>query len=140
MDELRTFHPERQIELRMPPKLDAVFDDGRVAQVLSNLVGNAIQYGSKDTPVTVQLSGTDAEIVIAINNRGPVIPPDQIARVFDPLVRAATSVGSDANERTSLGIGLFVSREIVHAHGGRIVVTSDEAEGTTFTVTLPRAQ
>jgi signal transduction histidine kinase len=140
--ELRTFHPERDIELRAPGRLDAVFDESRIAQVLSNLVGNAIQYGGAETPVKVDVrmdDGADEDrIVIAINNRGPVIPPDQIAKIFDPLVRAAASVCTDANERSSLGLGLFVSREIVHAHGGHIAVTSDAADGTTFTVTLPK--
>jgi signal transduction histidine kinase len=57
VNELRTFHPEQLIELQVPPQLDAIFDDSRIAQVLSNLIGNAIQYGSVDTPVTVHLTG-----------------------------------------------------------------------------------
>jgi signal transduction histidine kinase len=138
VDELRTFHPERCIELRVPPQLDAVFDDGRIAQMLSNLIGNAIQYGSLDTPVEVSLDGNDDEIVVVVNNQGRPIPSDKISCIFEPLVRVAANIHSDHAERTSLGIGLFISREIVHAHGGQIGVTSDAESGTTFTVTWPR--
>jgi signal transduction histidine kinase len=138
VDELRTYHPERRIELQMPPELDAVFDDGRVAQMLSNLIGNAIQYGSVDTPVKVSLDGNDDDIVVVVNNQGRPIPPDKVSCIFEPMIRVAADIHSDHAERTSLGIGLFIAREIAHAHGGQISVTSDAEDGTTFTVTMPR--
>jgi signal transduction histidine kinase len=138
VNELRTFHPEKQIDLHVPPQLDAIFDEGRIAQVLSNLIGNAIQYGSGEAPVTVRVSGTDGEVVIAVNNRGAAIPSEKLSSVFDPMVRIAASVSSDYLERTSLGIGLYISREIVHAHGGKVLLASTDADGTTFTVTMPR--
>jgi signal transduction histidine kinase len=138
VNELRTYHPEKQIDLHVPPQLDAIFDESRIAQVLSNLIGNAIQYGSGDAPVTVQVSGTDSDVVIAVNNRGTAIPSEKLSSVFDPMVRIAASVTSDYLERTSLGIGLYISREIVHAHGGKVLLASTDADGTTFTVTIPR--
>jgi signal transduction histidine kinase len=138
VDELRTYHPERRIELETPRELDAVFDDGRVAQMLSNLVGNAIQHGSADAPVMVRVTEAADEIVIVVNNRGPVIPFEKMGDIFDPLVRIVAHAGVEGAERTSLGIGLFVSREIVHAHGGTVEVASNAMDGTTFTVTLPR--
>jgi signal transduction histidine kinase len=141
VNESRTFHPERLIELHVPPKLEAIFDESRFAQVLSNLIGNAIQYGSPDAPVTVRLTSNGDDIEVAVNNRGATIEVDKVARIFDPMVRIAAnadSVESDYAERTSLGIGLYISREIVHAHGGQVNVTSDAADGTTFTVTMPR--
>lgn len=138
VNELRTFHPEKQIDLHVPPQLDAIFDEGRVAQVLSNLIGNAIQYGSADVPVTVNVSSSDCNVVIAVNNRGATIPPEKLSSVFDPMVRIAASVSADYMERTSLGIGLYISREIVHAHGGKVLLASTDADGTTFTVTMPR--
>ncbi len=138
VNELRTFHAEKQVDLHVPPQLDAIFDEGRIAQVLSNLIGNAIQYGSGDAPVTVKVSGTDNDVVIAVNNRGATIPPAKLSSVFDPLVRIAASVTNDYLERTSLGIGLYISREIVHAHGGKVALASTDDEGTTFTVTMPR--
>lgn len=140
VEELRTFHPERSIELHAPHRVEAVFDDGRIAQMLSNLVGNAIQYGSKDAPVTVRVGGDADDIVIAVHNFGPTIPPEKLSCIFDPLVRIAASTSSDHTECTSLGIGLFISREIVKTHGGTICVESNAAQGTTFTVTMPRRQ
>ena len=141
VNESRTFHPERMINLQVPPQLDAIFDEGRIAQVLSNLIGNAIQYGSEDAPVTVLVTASEHDVVIAVNNRGGAIAPDKLASIFDPMVRIAASVNSsstDYTERTSLGIGLYISREIIHAHGGRIGLASMAADGTTFTVTMPR--
>ncbi|GGX78359.1 sensor histidine kinase [Massilia dura] len=138
VNELRTFHPERQVDMRLSRRLEGQFDEGRIAQMLSNLIGNAIQHGSNDTPVTVDVNGGEEDIVIAVTNRGPVIPPDKITGIFDPLVRLVSNADADYTERTSLGIGLFVSREIAHAHGGRIDVASNAATGTTFAVTLPR--
>lgn len=138
VNELRTFHPEKQIDLHVPPQLDAIFDESRIAQVLSNLIGNAIQYGSGDAPVIVHVSGTESDVVITVNNRGTAIPSEKLPSVFDPMVRIAASVSSDYLERTSLGIGLYISREIVHAHGGKVLLASTDEDGTTFTVTMPR--
>ena len=138
VNELRTSHPEQLIDLHVPPQLDAIFDESRIAQVLSNLIGNAIQYGDADAPVTVMLTSSDGDIAIAVNNRGKTIPLDKLSAVFDPMVRIAASVNSDYTERTSLGIGLFISREIVHAHGGKITLASTDDDGTTFTATMPR--
>lgn len=141
VNEMRTFHAERLIELHVPAKLDAVFDENRIAQVLSNLIGNAIQYGSQDVPVTINVSSVGEDIVVAVNNRGKPIGADKIGSLFDPMVRIAVNandVDSSYTERTSLGIGLYISRQIIHAHGGTVKVTSSEVDGTTFVVTLPR--
>ena len=78
------------------------------------------------------------DVVISVNNLGPAIPPEKLACIFDPLVRIAVGTGSDDAERTSLGIGLFISREIVKAHGGTMCVESNAEQGTTFRVTMPR--
>lgn len=140
VNELRTFHPEQLIELHVPPQLDAIFDESRIAQVLSNLIGNAIQYGDADLPVTVRMTSSDGEVALTVNNRGKTIPPDKLSSIFDPMVRIAASANASNNdytERTSLGIGLFISREIVHAHGGTVGLESTQAGGTTFTVTMP---
>jgi hypothetical protein len=64
------------------------------------------------------MTSSDDDISIAVNNRGTFIPPDKLSNIFDPMVRIAASVNTDYTERTSLGIGLFISREIVNAHGG----------------------
>ncbi|WP_137173803.1 sensor histidine kinase [Massilia sp. HP4] len=140
VEELRTSHPEKLIDFQAPAKLEAAFDGSRMAQVLSNLIGNALQYGAPEASVKVRVKDGDEAVVIAVNNRGPSIPPDKLAGIFDPLVRIASSVNTDYTERTSLGIGLFISREIVQAHGGQLSVASTPQDGTTFTLTLPRRQ
>lgn len=138
VNELRTAYPKRFVDLRTPPKLEAVFDADRIAQVLSNLIGNALQYGNEVFPVRVWVVARDDSIEIAVNNRGAIIPPDRIAHVFEAMVRLAPDAGADTAGRTSLGIGLYISREIVQAHGGKLTVVSNIDHGTTFKVSLPR--
>lgn len=140
VNEARTFHPERSIELQVPPKLDAIFDEARLAQALSNLIGNAIQYSDMDSPVTVRLAAIGDDLSLSVNNRGAAIPAESMASIFDPMVRIAANASQnehDYMERTSLGIGLYISREIVHAHDGGIEVSSNAEDGTTFVVTIP---
>lgn len=140
VNELRTFHPECIIELNAPEHMDAVFDESRVAQVMSNLVGNAIQHGGRDSPVIVNLSGTDADVMVTVNNQGKAIDAKTMAGVFAPMVRLAANDSPEFTERTSLGIGLFISKQIMQSHGGDVTVRSDDATGTTFTLTMPRQQ
>lgn len=141
VNEARTFHPERAIDLQVPPKLDAIFDEARLAQALSNLIGNAIQYSSLDVPVRVRLASDGETVNISVNNQGDIIPADKMASIFDPMVRIAShasQMDQDYTERTSLGIGLYIAREIIHAHAGEIHVSSSMEEGTTFMVNMPR--
>lgn len=138
VDELRTFHADRVIELSMPEHLDAIFDDSRVAQVLSNLIGNAVQYGRRDTPVVVTLTEIGNDVHLAVNNRGTTIAPRKVIAIFDPFVRIAQNPGEGAAERNSLGIGLFIARQIAQAHGGELKVASSDHDGTTFTLVIPK--
>ena len=138
VDEMRTFHPEQLIELEMSPYLHTIFDEARVSQVLSNLIGNAIQYGDQGKQVIVTLSSQGPNAVITVNNRGQTIAQNEMAAIFDPFVRIASVLGQGGTERTSLGIGLFIARQIAHAHNGDLQVESTDHEGTTFTLTLPQ--
>jgi len=138
VNELRTSQPEMQIDFHSPARIDAIFDGARIAQMLSNLAGNAIQYGDTEMPITIELKRSGDDVVITVNNHGAPIDADKLARVFDPMVRIAASTDAVASEHTSLGIGLFISREIVQAHAGRIDVASNAQQGTTFAVTIPR--
>jgi signal transduction histidine kinase len=110
------------------------WDSDRIAQVLSNLVRNAIEYGAKSAPISVTARGDDREVLVQVHNTGPCIPPAAMESLFEPMVRRA------ANEHKSngLGLGLYIASQIVMAHRGRLHVTSTEAEGTTFAVHLPR--
>jgi|SRR5450830_179477 len=140
VDESRTFHPEKLIELVMPPRVEAMFDESRIAQVISNLIGNAIQYGAEGTPIIITLSEKGTDAVLTVTNHGHTIPQNEMAAVFDPFVRIASIKGQGVTEPTSLGIGLFIARQIARAHQGDLQVTSTASDGTIFTLTLPKTE
>jgi signal transduction histidine kinase len=140
VEEARTFHPERAMELEMAGDLCAVWDRARISQALSNLIANAIQYGPETDPVNITVTGEEKEIVWTIHNKGEVIAPEKLKTIFDPAKRFALR---PAHERAlaqtqNLGLGLYITREIISAHGGRISIVSNMAEGTSFTIRLPR--
>ena len=139
VEELRKNHPERSIEFSAKGNREGLWDEARIAQVFSNLIGNALQHGAQTEPVTVQLDSNSDEIIARIRNKGTPIDREKMQSIFEPLVRFTEedSIGH-ANE-TSLGIGLYITREIVQPHKGDILVDSSHGEGTTFTVRLPRA-
>jgi signal transduction histidine kinase len=138
IDELRAVNPDRVIalEVRSPEPLEV--DPARIEQVLSNLIGNAITHGSPDTPVEVFVDVGATEALLAVKNRGPVIPPEQIASLFQPFTQGATVDPQTTARPRGLGLGLYIVREIVSAHGGTISVDSSGAHGTTFLIRLPR--
>jgi len=134
VQQLRSAYPDRKIELDMAGNLSGKWDDGRLHQVISNLVVNALRYGTPGSTVRVTAEGLDDEVRFAVENQGDSIPPSAMARLFDPLLRGADR----PPEEGSLGLGLFICGEVAKAHGGAINATS--AGGTTaFTVRLPRA-
>ncbi|MFP4281543.1 MAG: sensor histidine kinase [Opitutales bacterium] len=132
---MSTIHPHRQFHLEEDGELPGEWDASRLKQLLSNLLGNAAQHGAEDHPIVLSLEGSASEVVLAVRNRGPVIPADEIALLFEPLKRS-TSTETQRNSG-GVGLGLYIAREIVVAHGGRIDARSDE-EATVFTVRLPR--
>jgi PAS domain S-box-containing protein len=136
VDELRAIHPQREITLESQGALAGRWDADRLAQVVQNLLGNAVAHGRPDSPVRVRLDGRDAEVRLAIHNEGVPIPRALLGRIFDPFRRGGTS---SCGREDGVGLGLYIVRSIVEAHGGRIGVRSDHATGTTFTVRLPRA-
>lgn len=112
------------------------WDAGRIAQLLQNLIGNALQHGTNKRDVTVTLSGEPDAVRLTVHNFGVPIPEDAISTIFDPLVRTASEELGQPS--TSLGLGLFIVKEVVNAHRGTIEVSSNEVAGTLFTVVLPR--
>jgi signal transduction histidine kinase len=132
--ELRANHPQREIELVTQGDLQCVCDEERIAQAVSNLVGNALKYGA-DQPVKVTADGRGPdEIAVGIHNGGPPIPKATRESLFEPLVRGVGTV----QEGYNLGLGLYVVREVARAHGGCVDVESTIQSGTVFTVRLPR--
>jgi signal transduction histidine kinase len=136
VDELRTAHPQRDIRLRCPSIIGR-WDRDRMEQVFSNLVGNAIHYGLETKPVTIDGRAEGNEVQVAVHNEGPPIAESQRGTLFSPFRRGERD--SRSRKTSGLGLGLYISREIVAAHGGEIDVQSSADEGTTFRVILPVA-
>ena len=136
-DELRSINETRLITVKHEGDPVGFWDVARMGQVLSNLMNNAIQYSDSDSPVTVTISGTDPDIAtLKVHNFGPPIPLENQRTIFQSGMRGQIN---DAGEQTHLGLGLYIARLIVEAHGGEIAVSSDGNKGTTFSVKLPRA-
>ncbi|MEO8937399.1 MAG: hybrid sensor histidine kinase/response regulator [Burkholderiaceae bacterium] len=136
VDEQRASMPERRIALRTNGNLGGEWDAGRLAQIASNLIGNALQHGGADCEIECELDGTDdAEVAFAVSNAG-CIPDDVLPHVFDPF----RSRDQHRTRGDGLGLGLYIVDQIARAHGGRVEVLSGGADRkTTFRVTLPRA-
>jgi signal transduction histidine kinase len=107
-----------------------------MARVMANLTSNALDYSSPDTPVRVVLRGEATHVLISVNNHGPTIGHGVMDQIFEPFVQG--SQGGRVSKGQGLGLGLFITRQIVEAHGGSIDVASTAEEGTTFTVRIPR--
>ena len=129
-------HPDTAFELETEGHLTGHFDSVRLHQLFTNLLVNAAQYGGNEVPVRMVARASPEHIMVDVVNAGPVIPAESLETIFSPLLQLP-GVAEDARPRTSLGLGLFVAREIALAHGGGISATSD-ATGTVFTVSLPR--
>jgi signal transduction histidine kinase len=129
IDELRGFRPDVPIALTAS-ELEGSWDPDRLSRVVSNLVGNALDYGG-GASVGVRVSPAGDDAILEVHNGGAPIAPDQLPLLFEPFHRGET-------KREGLGLGLYIVREIVRAHGGSVSVTSSEVEGTTFRAVLPR--
>jgi signal transduction histidine kinase len=133
VQQMRSAHPNREITLDMSGDLRGEWDHGRLHQVVSNLVVNALKYGTPGSAVRVKADGLDGAVLFSVENEGEPIPPQVLSRLFDPLRR-----GPDRSyDEGSLGLGLFICGEVAKAHGGEINATSNDSE-TAFVVRLPR--
>ena len=128
--------PDSSIRFAAEGALHGEFDRDRLHQVISNLLGNALEHGDRGTDVAVIAEGDPESLGFAVSNRGPVIPPSQLLAIFEPLVQLD---GEAQRGSSNLGLGLYIAREIVLAHGGTIEATSAKDTGTTFKVKIPRA-
>lgn len=132
-------HPKRALRSEIPEVVPLTFDEPRMRQVLTNLLSNAVQHGDAASPIVLVVQDDDAGVRLVVKNQGVPIPPEAMQVIFNPLVQVV-SKEAELHERpsSSLGLGLFIAREIVIGHGGRIAVTSTAKDGTAFTVHLPR--
>lgn len=131
--ELRLAFAGRTIEFEASGDARAVADAERIAQAVGNLVANAVNHGAADRPVTVRCAGTPEAVRISVHNHGNPIAPELLPALFEPMVR-----GNPVTSSKGVGLGLFIVREIAQAHGGSVTAHSAQAEGTTFTIELPR--
>jgi two-component system, OmpR family, sensor kinase len=136
VDEITRANPASAVDVDVTGDLGVAVDADRVAQVFSNLLGNAVEH-SLEAPVQVRLDGTAPEHVIATVHNAAAIPSALLPFVFEPFRSGAAGV---RRRSRGLGLGLYIARAIVEAHGGQIDVTSDDGHGTTFRIVLPRAQ
>ncbi|MET0400251.1 MAG: ATP-binding protein [Longimicrobiaceae bacterium] len=133
VDEVASARPDRAVRFVPSGVGTASLDRSRVAQMLSNLVSNAVEHGSPGEPVEISATGTADRVVLAVANRGEPIAPDVVPRLFEPYVRPERK-----GPRPGLGLGLYIAAEIARAHGGSIRAESSVEAGTVFTVELPR--
>ncbi|MES2900669.1 MAG: HAMP domain-containing sensor histidine kinase [Pseudomonadota bacterium] len=137
LDDARATHPSRRFELAVYGGLSGRFDAVRVQQLLTNLMINAAQYGTRETAIQIVASAPASRLTVAVTNDGPPIAPEALEAIFSPLIQLPIG-DEDVRPRTSLGLGLYVAKEIALAHDGSLSVRSDEASGTTFTLDIPR--
>lgn len=135
VDELRTAYPGAVIELQSPP-LKGSWDPDRLGQVFSNLIGNAIVHGGSEGIVRIEAGSRGDAAHVTVHNQGPPIPEQLRGSLFNPFRRGDRE--SRSSKTAGLGLGLYISRELVIAHGGSIEFDSSPGSGTTFRVILPQ--
>jgi signal transduction histidine kinase len=132
VEELRAANAGCHIDVAIGGDGRGRWDPARMAQVVSNLVGNAITHGARGEPVRVSLDGDADALRLTVWNAGPPIPPELRPVLFEPFRRGA------AARCRGLGLGLYIVKQIVTAHGGEVDVHSSVEDGTTFAVRVPR--
>ncbi|EGF91037.1 histidine kinase-, DNA gyrase B-, and HSP90-like ATPase family protein [Asticcacaulis biprosthecium C19] len=139
VDEMRVLHPKREFALKVTGDLSGDWDKARIGQVFSNLIGNAVQYGFMGTPITIRVEGLAQTVAVSVHNEGVPIASAAQRTIFNALTRApSTAPTATQSASTNLGLGLYITKEIVEAHGGTIAFTSTETDGTVFRISFPR--
>ena len=138
VDKLKPLAQTQRLSLHQtaPPGIVVTADADRLAEVLTNLVDNALKYTPEGGRVDVEVAAVNGEVEVLVNDSGRGIGPEDLPHVFERFYRADRSRTRDSG---GTGLGLAIAKHIVEAHGGRISVSSQPNEGTTFKVTLPRA-
>ncbi|WP_245488826.1 PAS domain-containing sensor histidine kinase [Mesorhizobium sp. M7D.F.Ca.US.004.03.1.1] len=131
IDEIRAVVPERLLEMHLDIDVPVAVDHARIAQMFSNLLGNAIIHGNPVEPVRIDVTTRAGQLTVSVANSGPPISPAAMDTLFQPFYR-----GEGKASKQGLGLGLYIASEIAKAHGGRIDVISDVGE-TRFTFVMP---
>jgi two-component system sensor histidine kinase/response regulator len=132
-EELSVAHPRRELNVEIHGECTAWGDPDRLLQLLSNVIGNALQHGTPAAPISLSVEADPREIAVRVRNGG-WIPPSALASLFDPFRERLRGESSSRG----LGLGLFICRQIALAHGGTVNIESSEAAGTLLTARLPR--
>jgi signal transduction histidine kinase len=130
----QTMCPTYRLELETHDPTALYADAVRLEQVLNNLVGNALKYAPQGTRVRVDVYGEDDEVTVTVADEGPGISPELEGRIFRPFTRGA----SEHEEVAGAGLGLYVSKRIIEAHGGTLELVATAGPGATFRFTVPR--
>lgn len=131
IEELEGAHPGRAVLADFDLRAPVLCDPRRIAQLLSNLLANALVHGARDRPVRVSARGGGGGFALSVTNEGRPIPPATMAKLFQPFSREAAEA-----PKAGLGLGLYIASEIARSHGGTLGATSTD-EGTTFTLEVP---
>lgn len=137
IDELQAAHPQRKIVFNTFGKLSGEWDPGRLSQLLVNLVANALNHGDAEGEVRVNLKGNETDVVLDVQNFGPVVSESARQGMFQPPNSDSKVHRSDSAGSSGLGLGLYIAHQIAIAHQGTLDVVSTEVAGTTFTACLP---
>ncbi|NUP06530.1 MAG: sensor histidine kinase [Polyangiaceae bacterium] len=135
VDEFRAAKPERGIEVETTGTLVGNWDPDRLHQAIANLIGNAIDYSPPESIVKVCLAEDAGSAVISVTNQGPPIPAELLEHIFDPYRRQQQN---GAMTSRGLGLGMFIVKGIIDAHGGSVDIRSSDVEGTRVELRLPK--
>jgi len=135
VSELEVAHPARELRLEARGDLQGEWDQDRLAQLLGNLLRNAVDYSPEGTPITLALHGEGQQVRLEVRNQGEPIPAAVLPGLFEPFRRGELR---GSRSTSGLGLGLYIVQQIATAHGGGVEVRSTHEEGTVFTVRLPR--
>jgi len=138
--EMKAIYPERVFQLDSDGELLGKWDNAKMSQVLSNLLGNAVQHGKSDSAIMLKAKKVKNSVELQVHNKGSAISAKLIPILFDRFIQGKSGLIADERQSTSLGLGLYIAKEIIVAHGGTINVTSSDTEGTTFTACIPITQ
>jgi signal transduction histidine kinase/DNA-binding response OmpR family regulator len=132
--ELQDAHPDSDIVFETKGTLAGTWDPDRLAQLVSNLVSNAIEHGRRDIPVLIEADGTRADVIMLRVSNAGAIPVEILPVVFEPF----RGRQHKRDKKSGLGLGLYIAQQIALVHGGTIELVTSDLQRTTFAVTLPR--
>jgi signal transduction histidine kinase len=135
IEEMKAAYADRKFELRADNDLSGEWDQPKLSQAISNLLNNAVQHGAHDSPITVSAQEKGSAIEVSIHNEGAAIPQHLLPKLFDIFVQKESGVEINPG---SMGLGLYIAKQIVTAHGGTIKVESSDDQGTIFCFCVPQ--